>query len=68
MLQYIQLEFLEGKDIFFGKKKEKKFTIGGGEAEELQFYSLICDFLPLIMGFRGLFKVNLAEDIQFPQT
>ena len=30
----IQLEFLDGKDIFL-KKEKKKFTIGGGEAEEL---------------------------------
>ena len=25
-------------------------------------------FLPLIIGFRGLFKVNFAEDIHLPQT
>ena len=31
----IQLEFLEGKDTFKKKKEKKKFTIGGGEAEEL---------------------------------
>ena len=33
----IQLDFLEGKDIYFEKQKqnEKRFTVGGGETEEL---------------------------------
>ena len=29
----IQLDFLDGKDIFL-KKEKKKFTIGGGDPEE----------------------------------